>query len=420
MANNSRQRKRNKLNEQRATTKETTPNTHTQVITMTEIVVSVIIAAIIIVAILLYWRNAHTEEDTKTMNRMMKAADNKHKHSMLEDRKENSGSKQVPLSQQYNSLFDEIDRDMLPSDPSEDAMDFDDHSAIQNSFGQEKLAQPDDSQEKSRKPPQYLKRDWWVDVIEKLEGHEHIKLHSNPDVFEIPNFLTVGECYELIKAYERLHRRKVEKPAWCFNDEMWLNEVMDASKIKQYQVRQSYDEYHDYTCVEGDKVSELFPKQLKYSSAVLLPRGENINVDQIEIKVGQWGLPVENAYHTQLLKYRGNEEYHPHTDCHDHSNDRMGTILIYLNDVKEGGETVFPTLNISVTPKQGTAIIWRSLDADGKCDKRSIHACMHTVVYIGVHISNSHFNLCHSYCIEEWYEVCVSEMVSPDTIATTV
>ena len=55
-------------------------------------------------------------------------------------------------------------------------------------------------------------------------------------------------------------------------------------------------------------MSETFPKQLKYSSAVLLPRGEDMHVDQVEFKVGQWGLPTENAYHTQLLKYRGNEE----------------------------------------------------------------------------------------------------------------
>ena len=236
---------------------------HAQAVTMSEVAVSLIIAAIIILSILLYWWNTSTREDTKTNNRMTESINNKYKHPMQEDsgaretdnEQEHSRSSQstqsVSFSQQYDSLSDDIDRDMLPSDPSEDPMDFDDHASFTGSFDQQnKLTHLDNFPEKSRKPPQYLKRDWWVDVIEKIEGREHIKLHSNPDVYEVPNFLTIGECYELIKAYERLHRRKIEKPSWCFSDEMWLNDVMHASKIKKYEVTQSYDEDQGHMCVE--------------------------------------------------------------------------------------------------------------------------------------------------------------------------
>ena len=39
-----------------------------------------------------------------------------------------------------------------------------------------------------------------------------------------------------------------------------------------------------------------------------MPRGEDSFVDEVELKVAQLGLPTENAYHTQLLKYKGGEQ----------------------------------------------------------------------------------------------------------------
>lgn len=46
---------------------------------------------------------------------------------------------------------------------------------------------------------------------------------------------------------------------------------------------------------------------------------------------------------------------------------------MYLKDVAEGGETVFPQLGLSVTPKKGLALVWNSMSKDGKCDPTSIH-----------------------------------------------
>ena len=37
---------------------------------------------------------------------------------------------------------------------------------------------------------------------------------------------------------------------------------------------------------------------------------------------------------------------------------RVFTVLLYLNEVEEGGETVFPWLNLTVTPQCGRALIW--------------------------------------------------------------
>ena len=68
--------------------------------------------------------------------------------------------------------------------------------------------------------------------------------------------------------------------------------------------------------------------------------------------------------------------YQEHTDCTRDSpelRDRYATALIYLQDVKEGGETEFPILGISVKPKQGRLLVWNSMDKEGNCDPTSLH-----------------------------------------------
>lgn len=69
---------------------------------------------------------------------------------------------------------------------------------------------------------------------------------------------------------------------------------------------------------------------------------------------------VDSAEFLQLTKYQQGQEYVAH---YDHFNlpgyentvtvDRVATALLYLNDGFEGGETYFPSLNITVYPRQG-------------------------------------------------------------------
>jgi hypothetical protein len=49
---------------------------------------------------------------------------------------------------------------------------------------------------------------------------------------------------------------------------------------------------------------------------------------------------------------------------------------VYLNDVQEGGETVFPDRDVTVRPKRGRAVMFRNLLADGSPDVHSLHAGM--------------------------------------------
>jgi prolyl 4-hydroxylase len=48
--------------------------------------------------------------------------------------------------------------------------------------------------------------------------------------------------------------------------------------------------------------------------------------------------------------------------------------VTYLNDVQDGGQTVFPQLGLAVSPIRGNACYFEYADENGRVDTRSLHA----------------------------------------------
>ena len=77
------------------------------------------------------------------------------------------------------------------------------------------------------------------------------------------------------------------------------------------------------------------------------------------------GLNGSNAESLQVVSYGIGGHYEPHVDYfnsvheakEEKGNDRMATMMFYLNDVRSGGATVFPLLDIAITPTKGIIII---------------------------------------------------------------
>ncbi|MBB5192537.1 prolyl 4-hydroxylase [Silvimonas terrae] len=97
------------------------------------------------------------------------------------------------------------------------------------------------------------------------------------------------------------------------------------------------------------------------------------------------GLPVENGEGFQILHYRSGAGSAPHFDYLTPSNvanaesvtrsgQRIITVVIYLNDVAAGGETVFPEAGWAITPQQGNAIYFEYCNRQGQVDPASLHA----------------------------------------------
>lgn len=74
-------------------------------------------------------------------------------------------------------------------------------------------------------------------------------------------------------------------------------------------------------------------------------------------------LPVPNTKSTEtfrIKRYRPGtgEEFRVHHDAKGYYCNRYLVLLWYLNDVAEGGETVFPDLGVSIKPKAGRLLMF--------------------------------------------------------------
>jgi hypothetical protein len=88
------------------------------------------------------------------------------------------------------------------------------------------------------------------------------------------------------------------------------------------------------------------------------------HLSEFEDETGKW-KPTKACNYIFMAKYNPNKKFNIHTDtgCYSESDKRStNTMLIYLNDDFQGGETSFYDLNfkhiISVKPKKGRAIIF--------------------------------------------------------------
>ena len=95
--------------------------------------------------------------------------------------------------------------------------------------------------------------------------------------------------------------------------------------------------------------------------------------------------PVENGEGLQVLRYGKNAKNTPHfdflaptnqanRDSLARSGQRISTLVIYLNEVKSGGETLFPEIGLSVSPKKGNAAYFEYANSLRQVDPKSVHA----------------------------------------------
>lgn len=80
----------------------------------------------------------------------------------------------------------------------------------------------------------------------------------------------------------------------------------------------------------------------------------------------------------QFLRYLYGEKYIYHHDYLPGNplNQRIHTIIVYLNDLLdgEGGETSFFHYKLKVKPKEGTAVWFRNMADDGSLIQKSLHS----------------------------------------------
>jgi prolyl 4-hydroxylase len=96
------------------------------------------------------------------------------------------------------------------------------------------------------------------------------------------------------------------------------------------------------------------------------------------------GKSISHIECPQVGRYLSSEEYRAHYDAFDvdhedgrrfagNGGQRICTVLIYLNDVANGGHTDFPLLHVDFKPTQGRALVFFPATLDGTLDKMALH-----------------------------------------------
>lgn len=181
-------------------------------------------------------------------------------------------------------------------------------------------------------------------------------LCQDPYIFVIDDFLTDEEC-EFIKEVSK--------------DGLKLAGVSYLDKDKE----KFESNYRGRTNSSNWISKEKYPQMKKISQRI----GKLMNCDYQyfeDFQVIYYKVSEEYKYHYDAYNPEFKEKYKKF--CSERGN-RIGTVLVYLNDVEEGGETAFDSIDKSKEPllvkaKKGRLVLFKNLNPDGSLNKKSRHA----------------------------------------------
>jgi prolyl 4-hydroxylase len=162
------------------------------------------------------------------------------------------------------------------------------------------------------------------------------------EIFAVGRFLTLAECARLIAIIDA-----VAKPSALFNT------PQDTGHRTSYSG--DVDPHDPFVQMIERRISDLL------------------------------GIPAECGETVQGQRYQPGQEFKPHQD-YFHTTEsywldekrrggqRSWTAMAFLNDVEQGGETMFPKLGLSITPQAGALLVWNNMNVDGTPNPTTLHA----------------------------------------------
>ncbi|XP_020582659.1 probable prolyl 4-hydroxylase 7 isoform X1 [Phalaenopsis equestris] len=138
--------------------------------------------------------------------------------------------------------------------------------------------------------------------------------------------------------------------------------------------------------------------EARTSSGYFFGKRQDAVIRRIERRIAEWTfLPEENGEGIHVLHYGLGQKYDTHPDYfqdkfnQENGGNRMATVLMYLSNVRKGGETVFPYAEaantqpkdetysecarngFAVKPKKGDALLFFSCHVNATTNPRSVH-----------------------------------------------
>ncbi len=166
----------------------------------------------------------------------------------------------------------------------------------------------------------------------------HHAVADQPVIRAIPGLLTAAECDLLIALSERRQR-----PALIYHEgqKRFVADPVRTSDAAGFPIVSEWPAIH------------AINRRLARASGTSVAQGETL----------------------QVLRYRPGQQYRPHLDAVPGlANQRSLTLLVYLNDDFDGGETRFTRLALSHRGRKGDGLLFANCLADGPPDPMSEHA----------------------------------------------
>ncbi|CDJ53963.1 2OG-Fe(II) oxygenase family protein, putative [Eimeria brunetti] len=165
-----------------------------------------------------------------------------------------------------------------------------------------------------------------------------LRVFRNPDVMIAPNLITKEHCLHLLK----------------LADGKWTRSKTSIGKTSAPQAA--------YKTTES---------QTRTSYSVMLEEAQTPGVESVELLACALAqLPLQHLESLVLVRYAEGEYFAEHHD----GGFRPKTVLLYLNDVEDGGYTHFTRLGLKIGPSQGSGALWSNVTPRGEMDFRTVHA----------------------------------------------
>ena len=177
-------------------------------------------------------------------------------------------------------------------------------------------------------------------------------LHSNPNIWLLEEFITENQMERLEKVI----------PSWDNFQASFSEDVTGLAVFDEHRTSKFHSFSKSQTPIVRDIESKaanatgLFHFQVEPPQVVKYEPGEKhgLHHDAGAIVEEEGGITIKLPPSDLPL--------------------RVATVFLYLNDMPPGeGKTVFPELNLSVTPKRRSALVFANITEDGSPDPRTVH-----------------------------------------------
>jgi prolyl 4-hydroxylase len=142
-------------------------------------------------------------------------------------------------------------------------------------------------------------------------------------------------------------------------------------------IAQSVQDILEPSMVADPRTGQVIAHPIRTSSAAPIgPTRESLPIQAILRRIAAaTRTDVRQGESLTVLHYAPGQQYRMHMDALPHvANQRIATVILYLNEGYAGGETIFEANGLTIAGKGGDALYFENVTPEGAPDPASRHA----------------------------------------------